>query len=532
MNQIIFDTLFLFAGAAIVMLFFKFRLKKISANLNGKIDALISNASSDTTKSFAMSSNTSGSLEDFIAIENKIQNIKIPKSVAPAPKSDDSDLKEKSESLQKRFDNLQVVNELGQRVTSSLTLDETFQHLFKTINSMMDAAVVELGVYFWKENRWQVLSNLKANNTADAAHSGYKNHMAEWCLQNKREIFLDDAEKEFARYVFQPLIMPDGKAAQSVMAFPIYGKEKERGTLTVISFRKNAFNPYHVEMIRSLLPYTAVALENSLIHEEIIVMQEQLIHNEKMASIGQLTSGIAHEILNPLNFVNNFSELSKELLLEIAQTHSPEEQSELKEQLTSNLDKIHFHGNRAYGIVKSMMLLSRNGNGEKVKLNINRSIDEYLNIAYQGFKLKHADFECRIEKILDPKIGSKEMIAEDFGRVLLNLFTNALYAANEKQKKLLATDEKAASLYEPELIVKASIVNSMIVITVRDNGMGVPDEIKDKIFLPFFTTKPTGEGTGLGLSLSYDIITKGNNGNLTVKSEIGKWSEFKIEMPV
>jgi signal transduction histidine kinase len=179
-----------------------------------------------------------------------------------------------------------------------------------------------------------------------------------------------------------------------------------------------------------------------------------------------------------------------------------------------------------------MMMLSRTGDGKKTMLNINKQVEEFLNIAYQGFTMKAKDFECHIEKIFDPKLPGKEIVSEDFGRVLLNLFTNAFYTMNEKRKKLLAAENAHLISYSPELIVKTSVKNSMIIITVRDNGIGIPDEIKAKIFLPFFTTKPTGDGTGLGLSLSHDIIHKGNGGELTVSSELGKGSEFRIALPI
>lgn len=532
MQQVLFYTLFLVSGAAGVFIFFRTQLKKISADLSNKVENFVSSLPAGNASGGVTAENTSGLFDQFVTIGRKIESISIPKIEASLPTPVNKEETEKTEILQKRFDNLQVINELGQRVTSSLSLEETFEHLYKTINSMMDAAVVELGVYFWKENRLQTLSSNESKNNNYKTSSEYKNDMAAWCLKNNREIFLDDAEKEFARYVFNPLVLPDGKIAQSVMSFPIYVKEKEMGALTIISFRKNAFNSYHVEMIRSLLPYTAVALQNALIHQELIVTQSQLIHNEKMASIGQLSSGIAHEILNPLNFVNNFSEISIELVNEIKNIHSTEQQSHLQEQLVTNLDKISFHGNRAYGIVKSMMMLSRGGKGEKTQVHINKTVEEFLNIAYQSAVGKFDDYECRIEKMLDPSIPMKQMVAEDFSRVLLNLFNNAFYAMNEKKKKIKASgNSDAIASYEPELIVKTFMVNSMIGITVRDNGTGIPDEIKEKIFLPFFTTKPTGEGTGLGLALSHDIIVKGNQGDLTVRSEISKWSEFKVIIP-
>lgn len=532
MGQLIMYLLFLLAGIGCALVFFRLRLKKIIADLNQKIEAFRLSLSPESSSAISIVSSSSGSFDELVSLGNKIASIPIIKTEKIVAVEIGDKNSANSEALQKRFDNLEVVNELGQRVTASLSLEDVFHNLYTTINSMMDAAIFELGVYYWKENRWQILSNLNPSTSTTDSTEEYHNQMAEWCLHNNREILLDDAEKEFARYVFKPLITANGKAAQSVMSFPIYRSDKERGTITVISFRKKAFNDYHVEMIRSLIPYVAVALDNALVHQELIVTQNQLIHNEKMASIGQLSSGIAHEILNPLNFVNNFSELSIELLGEIKQSKSTEEQEELKSQLVNNLDKISFHGNRAYLIVQSMMQLSRAGNGEKTPVNINKAIEEAIDISYQGFKLKSKDFECRIEKFLDNNLPVKQMVVEDFNRVLINILTNAFYAMNEKLKKVKSGSiSNVSASYEPELIVKTAVVNSMIRITVRDNGTGIPDEIKDKVFLPFFTTKPTGEGTGLGLSLSHDIITKGNDGEITVKSEPGNWTEFMVILP-
>jgi len=526
---IILYPLLLVLGVVITMMFFRARLKKIATDLNTKIDQTWAAFSTRPPQKLS-SAGSHGVLEELSLIGNKIESFR---EINKAEKSEpvvSHEVEDKAEDLKKRYDNLQVVNELGQRVTSSLKLEDTFEHLYKTINSIMDAAVVELGVYYRRENRWKILSNLPGSES-NGDGEGYRNNMAEWCLQNNREIFLDDAENEYSRYVFSPLVLPDGRTAQSVMAFPIFRQEKECGSITIVSFRKKAFNDYHVEMLRSLIPYTAVALENAVVHQELIVTQDQLVHNEKMASIGQLVSGIAHEILNPLNFVNNFSVLSKELLIEIQPTLPPEEQSELKDQLVNNLDKINFHGSRAYEIVKSMMTLSRTGKGEREFANINKNAEEFLNIAYQSFKTKAKDFECKIEKSFDTQVPETQLILQDFGRVMLNLYGNAFYAMNEKRKKAV-TNGLIPANYEPELFVKTSFANSKIVISIRDNGLGIPDEIKNKIFLPFFTTKPTGEGTGLGLSLSHDIITKGNRGGISFNSEIGKWTEFKVELPV
>ena len=512
-------------------LFSRFQLERIRSKIIAKVEKVrLAFPGTMDTSAFVRAGNNDV-LKELTDIENKIEAIVQQNSVSAHSEMPAIDENIDTRDLKIRFDNLQVVNELGQRVTSSLHLEDTFDHLYKTIDSIMDAAVFELGIYYRRENRWRILSNIKLNGSVNKSENSYKNHMAEWSLNNNREIFLNDAEHEYSRYVFKPLVTADDRIAQSVMTFPILRQDKELGALTIVSFHKNSFNDYHVEMLRSLIPYTAVALENALVHEELISTQDQLVQKEKMASIGQLVSGIAHEILNPLNFVNNFSKLSIELIDEIDPTLSKEEQSELKTQLVNNLDKISFHGSRAYEIVRSMMLLSRSGKGEPDTVNINHSVKDFLSISYQGFILKSKNFECDIENVLDDSLPTTEMVPQDFGRVLINLFNNAFYAMNDKKNKLTSLENGNAN-YRPKLKIKTTLINSRIVVAILDNGTGIPEEIQNKVFIPFFTTKPTGEGTGLGLSISHDIIIKGNRGDLTFNTEFGKWTEFRIELPV
>ena len=523
MSQILIIIVCLVAGAAIVFIYDRWRLKSIADQLNVSVSKVTDGAP-------VADSQAGGNVfSELMSLGSRIENMQQTRHIEK-PEEVVKINSEEVETIRKKFDTLRVVNELGQHVTSSLKLDDTFQHLYETINSMMDATVFELGIYNWRDNTWKVLSNNKDINSAD----GYINHFADWSLKNNREIFLNDAENDYERYVFKPLTLPDGRKPKSIMVFPILRDKREVGSISVMSFRNDAYNEYHQEMIRSLLPYTAVAIGNSLIHKELIDTQDQLIHNEKMASLGQIASGIAHEILNPLNFVNNFSELSKELLPELDFAKTIEEQSELKGQLLNNLDKIHLHGQRAYSIVKNMLLLSRrNGKGAMMEIKINQAIEEFLDIAITGFKNKVPDFECNIITEFGDDLPIYEIIPEDFGSVILNLAGNAFYTLNEKRKKVAALGASSGLVsFEPTLIVKTYLKGSFICIEIRDNGMGIPEEILGKIFLPFFTTKPPGEGTGLGLSISHDIVLKGNKGDLSVTSESNKGSCFTIALPL
>ncbi len=254
--------------------------------------------------------------------------------------------------------------------------------------------------------------------------------------------------------------------------------------------------------------------------------QSQLIQSEKMASLGELTAGIAHEIQNPLNFVNNFSEVNKELLAEMGEeieNGNFEEVKALAKDITNNEDKIMFHGKRADNIVKGMLQHSRNNSGEKEPTDINILADEYLRLAYHGLRAKDKSFNATMVTDFDKSIGTVDIIPQDIGRVILNLITNAFYIVDKKKKSGIEN-------YEPTVTVNSKKRGENIEICVTDNGNGIPEKILNKIFEPFFTTKPTGEGTGLGLSLSYDII-KAHGGTLKVKSETPKGTTFSINLP-
>jgi signal transduction histidine kinase len=266
--------------------------------------------------------------------------------------------------------------------------------------------------------------------------------------------------------------------------------------------------------------------------EELKATQNQLIHAEKMASLGELTAGIAHEIQNPLNFVNNFSEVSNELVDEMTEELENGEIDEAKaiaSDIKQNLEKITHHGKRADSIVKGMLQHSRNSTGNKEETDVNKLADEYLRLAYHGHRAKNKSFNANLETNFDKSIGLIRVIPQDIGRVILNLVTNAFYAVDEKQKAL---HEKGDRNYKPTVTVTTKKEEKLVSIAVKDNGGGIPKSMRKKIFEPFYTTKPTGKGTGLGLSMSYDIVTKGHNGELKVKSETGGETIFIIELPL
>jgi signal transduction histidine kinase len=255
--------------------------------------------------------------------------------------------------------------------------------------------------------------------------------------------------------------------------------------------------------------------------------QTKLIQSEKMASLGELTAGIAHEIQNPLNFVNNFSEVSAELIDDLEAELDKGDTAEAKAiaaDIKQNLEKIRHHGKRADGIVKGMLQHSRSASGEKQSTNINALADEFLRLSYHGLRAKDKTFNVEMVTHFDPDLPKIDVIPQDIGRVMLNLFNNAFYAVHQKQKT-------AGGRYKPEVTVKTARENGQVVISVKDNGNGIPDGIKNKIMQPFFTTKPTGEGIGLGLSISYDIVVKGHGGAVELDTKENEFTEFIISLP-
>lgn len=293
----------------------------------------------------------------------------------------------------------------------------------------------------------------------------------------------------------------------------------------VLSKEKEQILSKQNETLEQQVTERTASLNQSL--ENLKAAQAQLVQSEKMASLGELTAGIAHEIQNPLNFVNNFAEVNSELIEEMKEEldkGNVEEVKSLADDIDANEKKIMFHGKRADSIVKGMLQHSRNSNGKKESTNINALADEYLRLAYHGLRAKDKSFNATMVTDFDDSIGTVNIISQDIGRVILNLITNAFYVVDEKKKS-------GVENYEPTVTVKTKKENATIEIHVSDNGNGIPENIVNRIFEPFFTTKPTGQGTGLGLSMSYDII-KAHGGELTVETKEHLGTEFKIEIPI
>jgi signal transduction histidine kinase len=366
-----------------------------------------------------------------------------------------------------------------------------------------------LSSYYDKKDPAKALNYLKEYNAVRESLYGTKN------MQAMQNLVVAEAQRQ------QEIIEVEKAYQNKIKMYALLGGLIVL-LLVAVMFYRNSVNQ---KKSRILLQQQKNELEQSL--RQLRTTQTQLVQAEKMASLGELTAGIAHEIQNPLNFVNNFSEVSTELVKEMVQEVDKGNTDEVKaiaNDVVQNLEKINHHGQRASDIVKGMLQHSRSSSGVKEPTDINALADEYFRLAYHGLRAKDKTFNATMKTDFDESIGKISIIPQDIGRVVLNLITNAFYAVNEKLKQGIAD-------YEPTVSVVTKKVNHQVEIRVADNGNGISANIVDKIFQPFFTTKPTGQGTGLGLSLSYDIV-KAHVGELRVETREGIGSELIIQLPI
>jgi two-component system NtrC family sensor kinase len=334
---------------------------------------------------------------------------------------------------------------------------------------------------------------------------------------------------------------------RALLAAPLLRDGQVEGVFALARPEPTPFTERQIEMVRAFADQAVIAIENSRLFEEVQARtrelvaslddlrkaQDRLIQSEKLASLGQLTAGIAHEIKNPLNFINNYSALSRELVDELAEAikggavneTADRAADELIGAIGGNLDKIVQHGKRADSIVKNMLLHSREGSGERSATNVNAMVEEALNLAYHGARAEKPGFNVTIVKSFAPNAGAAEVYAQEMTRVLLNLISNGFYATSKRKQSA------ADGAYEPTISASTRDLGPKVEIAIRDNGTGVSDEVKAKMFNPFFTTKPAGEGTGLGLSLSHDIVVKQHGGAIEVSTEPDAFTEFSIVLP-
>ncbi len=400
---------------------------------------------------------------------------------------------QKDSALSYALKNLQVFQTLGPVTGLSVNLGTIYQNIYLSykLNNQVDSAYKYQGLAL---NAIDSLGKIRIKNLAD-----FQN------VNLNEQLRLQNVEKEKVVYQnrISTLFLLAGIAVLLLLAIIFYRNNRQKNK-------------------------AKIKIEKA--YDELKATQQQLVQSEKMASLGELTAGIAHEIQNPLNFVNNFAEVNSELIGEMKEELSKgniEEAKTISNDIDENEKKIIFHGKRADAIVKGMLQHSRSSSGVKEPTDINALADEYLRLAYHGLRAKDKSFNATMKTDFDQTIGNINIVPQDMGRVILNLITNAFYAVTEKKNQGLAGDG-----YEPSVTVSTKKIANNVVIAVEDNGNGIPQNVLDKIFQPFFTTKPTGQGTGLGLSMSYDIVTKGHGGKLTVTTTEGIGTEFTINLPV
>ena len=363
-------------------------------------------------------------------------------------------------------------------------------------------------------------------------------------LVEGRIVHIPDVKAD-PEYTFSPAL--DFGDFRTALGVPMLREGVPIGVLSLTRKDVRPFTDKQIELITTFADQAAIAIENVRLFEsveartrelaasleDLRTTQDRLVQTQKLASLGQLTAGIAHEIKNPLNFVNNFSGVSAEMIDELQDALEDVnltekrrgEITELMDTLRGNLDKVVQHGKRADAIVKNMLLHSREGSGEHRSVDINALVEEGLNLAYHGARAEKQGFNIKLEKSFDPNAGEADVFPQDITRVLLNLISNGFYAATKRRAETNGGD------YEPTLAAATKNRGDRVEITIRDNGTGIPTDVKEKMFNPFFTTKPAGEGTGLGLSISHDIVVKQHGGSIEVETQPGEFTEIKIVLP-
>ncbi|WP_428235913.1 sensor histidine kinase [Gracilimonas sp.] len=443
----------------------------------------------------------------------------------------------RAEAENKRRSDTEQLSQIGRAITSTLSVNKIIDTVYENVNALMDASIFGVGIYNEERNRLEFPATKEKGKMLSPFVNNLdeEDRLAVFCFKNKEEIIVGDYANEHTKYVKTYQAPIEGEESKSILYLPLVQQDRVIGVITTQSFKKDAYTAYHVNLLRNLATYAAIALDNASAYRklnatlsELKDMQQQLIQQEKLASLGQLTAGIAHEIKNPLNFVNNFSDLNVELLEEARELAG--DNTDLKDLLAdieANLNKIHEHGQRADSIVKSMLQHSRGGSGRKEPTQINTVVREYVNLTFHGMRAGKEPINSDIIFDLDESIDPIPLIAEDFSRVIVNLCNNAFDAMREKLKsKDQAPNSKE---YKAKLTVRTSAESGNVLLQIEDNGPGIPDDMRDKIMQPFFTTKKGTEGTGLGLSITNDII-KAHGGTIQVDSEKGKGTIFTITL--
>ena len=452
-----------------------------------------------------------------------------------------SELRLRTDDLGRSVDELRALGEVSQAVNSTLDLETVLSTI---VAKAVQLSGTEAGAIYVFDNVQREF-RLRATYGMDQAfidvlarqHIGLDDPSIEQALVQPEPIQVADLKDEVPSELNEITLRAGYRAR--LVALLLRGEDVV-GTLVVRRRTPGTFPQNTVDLIKTFAAQSAVAIENAhLFHnveaslKDLRAAQDRLVQTEKLASLGQLTAGIAHEIKNPLNFVNNFSALSVELIDELREalggvhldSKLRAEITEIADTLQGNLDKVVQHGKRADAIVKNMLLHSRQGSGEHRPVEINALVDESLNLAYHGARAEKQGFNITLEKSFDPAAGEVDLFPQEITRVLLNLISNGFYATTKRKAESNGGD------YEPTLAAATKNLGDSVEIRIRDNGTGIPPEVRERMFNPFFTTKPAGEGTGLGLSISHDIIVKQHGGSIEVDTKPGEFTEFRIVLP-
>ncbi|HNR68951.1 MAG TPA: ATP-binding protein [bacterium] len=452
-------------------------------------------------------------------------------------------VQERTAEIQEQKNNVEQLSLIGREITATLSIGNIIHTIYQNVNQLMDASVFGIGLFNAEKQTLDFPGTTEKNELLPpySLSLSDENRLAVWCYKNQQDVIINDYARDFSAYIQQLQAPVAGENPESILYLPLTYKDKRIGVITAQSFKKNSYTDYHLNMLRNLATYSAIALENADAYHRVNELladlkntQEKLVTQSKLAALGALTAGIAHEIKNPLNFVNNFAELITDLVAELREVLITDlgqgekaknsETMEILDTLQQNAAKIIEHGKRADSIVKSMLQHSRGKSDERQPTDINAVLAEDINLAYHGMRAQDSSFNIKIETDFDPAVGKLSIVPQDVSRVFLNIISNGCYEAHRKK-------QEQNGEFSPTLSVKTRSLQNLIEVRIRDNGNGIPVAIREKLFTPFFTTKPPGKGTGLGLSISYDVIVHQHGGQLYFESEEGQFAEFIIQLP-
>lgn len=520
------------------------KLKKAAHDISqGDYDATVVINSNDEIGDLAKSFN--------LMVENLRQSNNTIMEQQEKVKDKNVELELLAEDLQASFNSLSVLSDIGQSITSTLNFEELFTKLYKNLTYIVENSTFGIATFDKEEAiiKYKLVIRNSEQQKGFQLNLDQEYRLDVISIKFKQEIFIDDISDNFEQLQMEYPWLENAEQIQgieknpvSVIYIPIKIENEVIGILSIENEKKKTWKSHDLDLLRNLASYIAIAMLNiksfeevTRSHEKLQKAQSQLIQAEKLASLGQLTTGIAHEIKNPLNFINNYSDGTNELIQEIIEEFETDVKGKIDEkdfnyfletftEMSGHLETIANNGKRVDRIVKSMMEHARGSSGEKIDTNINTFVSEYMKLSYNGFRGQYKSFTCTFDHQFDPTEPRVLIRQQDISRVLTNIIDNACYSTMKKQ-------ENNPNGYQPYIIGFTKDLGDKVEIRIRDNGLGVPQKVIDKIFNPFFTTKPTGEGTGLGLSLSYDIITNGHNGEMKVETKEGEYAEFIIVIP-